>query len=548
VSDVGHLNGGPTNYRFTTFQFSDDLHLQRGAHSMRFGVSVQRGFHDNAPGLDQAAYRFADLRAFLEARPNRFQAATLDSHEDRARYRQWLVGSYFQDDVRVGERLTLNLGLRWDFVSIPRETKGREGSILDWRTDTAITIGPAIRENPSVTNFAPRVGFAWTPWGERRPVIRGGAGVYYQPILARLYVQSARGAFLRNAQIANPPFPRPGLENVVDAAVEYRTWDPAPSTPKNYQYNLTVEQQLFADVVGTLSYAGSQGRDWIRQVTPNTTVPQVLADGTLFYPGGPRINPAFGNVRMMVTDAAASYNSIQLQVRRRGARIAWQTSYTFSNTMSEATTWSSGHAQNTPPVSLVADDPGRDRSLAPYHVRHALALNGTYRFPGDSLTGLAAALAGGWEISGMFTAYAGTPLTIGLGFNRSRDGNEDAPDRPDLVPGASNNPVLGGADRWYDPTAFALPPAGFHGDLGRNTVIGPGLAVLDMALVKTFHLRPGQTLAFRTEFFNLLNRANFGMPVRIPLTTAGVPAANAGVIQSINTTARQVQLGLRYTF
>ena len=119
---------------------------------------------------------------------------------------------------------------------------------------------------------------------------------------------------------------------------------------------------------------------------------------------------------------------------------------------------------------------------------------------------------------------------------------------PNLRAGASNNPVVGKVEQWFDPTAFELPAAGFYGNLGRNTVIGPGLVNVNMSIVKTFRPREQHALAFRTEFFNLFNRANFGLPNRVAFTSTGGYAANAGVIQSLATSSRQIQLGLRYSF
>ena len=151
-------------------------------------------------------------------------------------------------------------------------------------------------------------------------------------------------------------------------------------------------------------------------------------------------------------------------------------------------------------------------------------------------------------MSGILTAATGNPFTVIVGSNRSGDGNSGAPDRPNLRPGRSNNPVLGKVEQWYDPTAFTFPAAGTYGNLGRNTVMAPGRATFNFSLVKTFHLTEAHTLTFRSEFFNLLNRANFGLPNRTAFTATGAYAGNAGVIQELTTSSRQIQFGLRYSF
>jgi hypothetical protein len=137
-----------------------------------------------------------------------------------------------------------------------------------------------------------------------------------------------------------------------------------------------------------------------------------------------------------------------------------------------------------------------------------------------------------------------------VGFDRARARFQagTSPQRPDLVAGRSTNPILGGPDRYYDPAAFALPAPGFFGNLGRNTLIGPGLAMVDMSVNKRFRISEQVTLQFRTEMFNVLNRPNFGIPVARTVFTSSGPVGSAGRITSTLTSARQLQLGLKLTF
>jgi hypothetical protein len=548
-SDIGHLNSAPQEFAQNILQFSDDLDLQRGAHSIKMGFNIERIQNNNETQQSQSQYQFTDVASLLQATPARFVALTLDSGAT-AKFRQSFVGYYVQDDVRATDKLTLNLGLRHEFVTIPTETTGGQANILDIVHDTAPTFGPVFTKNRSLKNIAPRLGFAWTPWGETRPILRGGAGVYHNEIMGRMYYQYARSGFLKTAQINNPLFPNPGLEKVTSGNVSFSIWDPEAKTPTVYQYNVTVEQQLPSSVVVTMSYVGSQGRNWVRDRSPNTRTPQLLPNGQLFYSASsPRINPAFGNLRQLVTDAKSEYNGLQLQVTRRNSpRLSWQLSYTYSKALSSATAWGAALTQNTPAISLVPNDPQADWSLSPFDIRHKLAINATVRLPGDSLTGAAAWLGRGWEASGILTAYSGLPFTVQLGTNRSNDGNSDNPDRPNLKAGASNNPIIGSVTQWYDPTAFAFPAAGTYGNVGRNTLIGPGLVTVNTALVKAFRPHEGQSLSLRIECFNLFNRANFGLPNPVAFLPDGSYSATAGVIQTLTTSARQIQLGLRYSF
>ena len=548
-ADIGHLNSAPQQFAQNIYQYTDDLDIQRGPHSMKLGFNLERIYNNNETQTSQAQYQFTDLASLLQARPNRFVGLTLDSGTT-AQFRQLFIGYYFQDDWKVNNALTLNLGMRHEFVTIPTEKHVRQANIRNVFTDNAPTFGAVFTRNPSLHDFAPRFGFAWVPLGERRPVIRGGFGIYYNEIMGRLYYQYARSGFLKTAQINNPSFPNPGLESVSAGNVSYSVWDPQPRTPTVYQYNFTVEQQMPWNTVVTLSYVGSQGRHWIRDRSPNTRLPQFLQNGTPVYSAtAPRINPAFGNIRQIVTDTNAEYNGLQLQVtRRQSNRLVWQTSYTYSSAITGSTAWGAAHTQNTSDIAVNPLDSNFDRSLSSFHVRHMVAVNATYRFPGGGLRGVAGIVGKGWETSTIVSARSGTPFTAQLGFNRSNDGNSDTPERPDLRPGASTNPFIGRVDRWYDPTAFVLPVSGVYGNLGRNTLIGPNLIHVNMSVVKTFPVHEGQTVAFRSEFFNLFNRANFGLPNRFPFLADGSYSGSAGVIQSLATSSRQIQFGLRYSF
>jgi carboxypeptidase family protein len=176
---------------------------------------------------------------------------------------------------------------------------------------------------------------------------------------------------------------------------------------------------------------------------------------------------------------------------------------------------------------------------------------------------LAKTALGGWAVNGIYSYGSGLPIDIPAGFNNSQDGDAAQPDRPNLAPGFSNNPVHGvmagrqgipagqslrTPDRWFDPGAFDLPAAGFYGNLGRNRVTAPGLFTADFTLVKTTPLTEQKKLEFRAEFFNLLNHANFGLPVLNVFNSSRIRAGNSGAITNTSTANRQIQLGMKLTF
>jgi hypothetical protein len=199
-------------------------------------------------------------------------------------------------------------------------------------------------------------------------------------------------------------------------------------------------------------------------------------------------------------------------------------------------------------------DPTYDRGPSAFQARHNMTFNWSWDIPtSSSLRGVAAVILNGWQLNNVTTLQTGQPFTVRLGFNRSGNLNTTGfsmNERPDLNPGYSDNPILGGPDRYWDINAFALPAAGTRGNLGRNTLTGPGLINADLSLIKGFKVQAQRTVQVRFEAFNVLNRANFAVPSgRIAFTNAaGDVAPNWGRITSTVTTSRQIQLGVKYLF
>ena len=155
----------------------------------------------------------------------------------------------------------------------------------------------------------------------------------------------------------------------------------------------------------------------------------------------------------------------------------------------------------------------------------------------------------GQAVLAIETLQAGLPFTPQLGFNPTNNGDTRNPIRPSLNPAFTGKVILGRPNRYYDPNAFVLPAPGTYGNAGRNTLIGPGFATLDLSLLKTMALTERIMLQFRGEFFNILNRANFGTPNTIVFSSASpTPAQTAGVITSTAGTSRQIQFGLKISF
>jgi len=185
------------------------------------------------------------------------------------------------------------------------------------------------------------------------------------------------------------------------------------------------------------------------------------------------------------------------------------------------------------------------RNVAVISAVYELPFGRGKRFAGD-FTGWRNGLIGGWSVNSVVAVQDGFPFTPQLSYNPSNNGDTRNPVRPFVNPNFTGPVILGNPNQWYDPNAFLAPPpnSGFYGNLGRDTLIGPGLATWDFSTIKQTSLTERLGLQFRAEIFNLLNRANFNTPNLITFTPSGV-SGTAGAITSTSTSARQIQFGLK---
>jgi hypothetical protein len=235
--------------------------------------------------------------------------------------------------------------------------------------------------------------------------------------------------------------------------------------------------------------------------------------------------------------------------RRFSGGLALQAAYTFgkSEDLGSQAVGSADFDNSFQP--RYAFDPMDNKGLSDFDIRHNFSFNATWEIPTGSLTGVAHAIAGGWQLSSIVALRSGIPFTPVLAFDRARAAPRSggAGQRPDLVSGCSLNPVLGGADRYFDVNCFALPALGTFGNVPRNTIIGPGFAEWDMAFFKNVPMPGGRRIQLRAEGFNITNRVNLGLPQASVFNASG-RVANAGQITTIVGTARQWQFGAKVEF
>jgi hypothetical protein len=200
-------------------------------------------------------------------------------------------------------------------------------------------------------------------------------------------------------------------------------------------------------------------------------------------------------------------------------------------------------------------DRSRDKGPSSWDLRHNFVANFTYDLPfGTNQTGAAGKILGGWQTSGILNLNTGNPSVVSIRFNNSRNlviPSFNPSERPNLVAGKDNNPVLGGPDKYLDASSFVVATPGTLGNLGRNTITQPGLATLDFSLVKNTYVSEEVNVQFRAEFFNIFNRANFAAPNGTVFSSSRSPtrvSGSFGRITRTRTTARQVQFALKILF
>ncbi len=576
LSNFGPMSTNPLANITNTFQFADDVVAQRGAHALKMGVEVHRYRWDLfSSSFKGGTWLFNSLESFLQGGPEGTTLKTaLPGADSRKAYRQTLLGFYLQDAYTVSPRFQLNLGVRYEFATLIHDRDGKTTFLPDPVRDPAVQIGPLLEKNPSPRNLSPRLGITWSPWGSQNTVLRAGFGIYYDQML-KYVVDQAKSTAPFYKQVVRTNFDSSTIfPDAVTAAagipLEARILDYHHfTTPMVLRYSFALQQQLPGGWRTRASYVGARGNHLFRGYESNLfPLPITRADESLCFPpdvaqedlvanptcppvptseAGP-VNPAFGGILIMSSDAQSFYNSLQLSANKSLSRgISLQASYTYSKSVDDASTFS--FHGNPTQYGLMRT---LERGLSNFDIRHRLVFNYFYTLPlGSGLrwwnSGVLAHVFEGWRLGGIVRFRTGTPFTARI--NVLTPGYLFAATRPNLLPGRSNNSTQGGPDQYFDPSVYSVPEPGTLGNVGRNTVIGPSVFNVDVSLQREFVLDAKRRLQFRAEFFNLPNHANFGLAQAIVFSGAsGRPNPTAGRIRSTVTTARQIQFALRFSF
>jgi hypothetical protein len=582
LTNFGSATYQPTREFENVFDFIETLSVIKGRHTLKFGAEWKPrvDFSILQPPVPRGRFSFSG--DYTRDPANRSDTGLGFADFLLGRVSTSLVGSfindtfqqpgynfYAQDDFKVSRKLTLNLGLRYEFVSMPMERRDAEANFNIATGNFDIPSGrndplpsnffpeiPINRHAPRQlvpqdrNNFSPRVGFAYqlTP----KTVIRSGYGIFYSSYESGplsipnpgnnppFYAESDFNPI--SFAVPNPVVNRlsggfPANVFAEPAAVPLFSLDPNFRDPYVQHWNFGVQRELGWGTVFDISYAGSAGKKLYEFRNANQPTP--TPDSTADYDSR-RPRPFLGNdLTYWCSCDSSSYHALQTKIEKRYSNgLSFLGAYTWGKSIDEQSQASLGFDNS---VGTRNEYNYRaEKAPSDYDIAHRFVVSYSYDLPfGRSAKGAAKLLMEGWQLVGIHAFNTGTPYTIHASQDFSNAGGDT---RPDRIAGVSIIPA-GGQNRqlWFNPAAFQNPAPGLWGNAGRNIIFGPGMASIDFSLFKTFVITERWKVQFRSEFFNLPNHPNFrGLDTTYDDTAAGqLTSAQPG---------RQVQFALKLLF
>lgn len=557
---------GEYDFHFNSFQEYDDVSFTSGRHALKFGAALERIQANQLGNVNpNGQFTFTSVSNFLTNVPQTFTAPLAGAITPRD-MRQWIFGVYAQDDWRAAERLTLNLGLRYEIASVPTEAHDELASLPTLSSPTPHLGSPYFR-NPTFHNFSPRVGLEYSLFGNGKTALRAAFGIY--DVLPQTYefelLSIGTAPFYQTGTLtgstALPPGTFPNTAYPLLKAASLLSYSYIQQTPKRdyvMQWNTNVQQALGSAMMFEVGYAGAQGvHQPLHLSDTNQVLPTSLTPQGYVWPtsGGVKINPAVGSINSLFWTVSSHYHAGHVRVSRTLSHgVQAQASYTYSKSIDSGSATVAGGAFTNSIDYLPFFDPSLRRGLSDFDVRNNFVFNALWQIPSPR-RGVEKQLLGGWQANAIFQSSGGLPFTPSIGGDPLGLKSSSAFDYPDHS-GLSGcqHPVNPGNPTHYIRTeCFSAPsPSTRIGNSRRNDAIGPGLMELDPSLFKNFaeisHMPHDFNVQFRAEFFNILNHSNFSTPTLANAQVFNgslVPIQTAGTLASTSTTSRQIQFSLR---
>jgi hypothetical protein len=593
---IGRTTSVPQFQTPRSYDFRESVTWARGAHAIKFGgefLHVQTGIRDVSTLLGAFTFsgRFTGqngqyqggIADLLLGFPTRYQ------QDSNTVFNQWqkMYFFYVQDDWKLRPNLTLNLGVRYEFATPPRERDNQWANFDPVSNSYVFARDGGLFErsliHPDYNNFAPRVGFAYSPLS--RTVIRGGYGVFYNhtnrqgregllgfnlPFIVQGDANIAGSNTLKSTNAIfrlqdGIPAGFVDITRVNAATVSRKAQDPDQRTTYVQQWNFGIQQEIVSDLLFEVSYVGNRGNKLAafrnlnqRAVSFNPSTGAPIA--------GPRPLASFGldgDIQYLENMGVSNYHSLQARLEKRfSAGLSALVSYTWgkalTNSVDHLSTSGAGNGVDVGVFREPQDGHNRrlEYGLAEFDVKQRFVASAVWQLPygrgrqfGSGAGRAADMILGGWEFSPIITVQGGLGLTITQAQLLNLGGERR--NRPNRIANGTLPSGQRDVDRWFDTSAFVIlnptpgqtgfVPNQAFGNSGPGILRGPELLNFDFNLNKTFPITERHNLQFRAEFFNAFNRANFGVP--------GVNAA-AGFGQIVNTAteARIIQFALKYRF
>jgi hypothetical protein len=577
--------------KIRTYEFRDVLTLDRGRHALRVGGEFRRLFKGlSIAPPDAGSYTFTSIASFIADQPFR-QTLTVNPNTGRPTnfpryFAQFETGFFFQDDWKVNSKLNLNLGLRHDYFGDVHEREGRLSSIVFGSGDTfreRLANASLVRVDrlytPQKTNFSPRIGLAYDPFGDGKSSIRAGFSLAYQPHHGQsisgaraLPPDALQGVVQPSNKIGttilygipvpfNPDFgrglnPQGGVNTPAGQNAIRPTGfvvNPTIKTQYSESWFLNLQREVWNGWIVEAGYTGTRGVNLERIDDINRFAGDLL-DGK-----EDRINPNFGTLLFVTNGVNSIYHAMTLEARRNlTKRFSLQANYRWSKWLDTSSDTSTGQfADNSEPGkgAMNIDCLRCERAPSLFDIPHRFSTQLLWAPAWTSGNKWFSYAVNGWQLATIFTAQSGRPFSVWngaastAGGDYNRDGGGGAVgggfyDRPNApAPGAINTSFekkdfLSGL---FPASAFPAPAPGQSGTLGRNTFRGPKYSTVDLSLARSFSLLEGKQIQIRFEAFNAFNNVNLYLP------NADLSLNNFGKsTQAFD--ARTIQIGARFIF